>query len=273
MVRLTKQQLKYYSRFDNRIFKSFKVNRNDLYLNGSYSFTHNMLSLWAGDIDLYSPLKWSNIDKVINELKQLKGNRLIHIYNVEYDDNGVSLDTFLNTSQTTIIKSMKQQDNPMIFVESWVYTGYIEEVSILYDIGGKILKLQPQEVANRMIDDIKDLQKDRKYFKILKRLDVIYDELGLKKKQEEVEQLIKNPDVGFLYLTITRLKSLLLPTVPLNLKNRVIDRLKNDVRKLGLIKEVYQYFNVFNSVHVKKVIHYLENELNRRVVKIVKSHV
>ena len=271
MVKLTKQQLKYYSRFDNKIFKSFKINRSDIYLNGSYSFTHNMLSLWAGDIDLYSPVKLSDVNSVINELKTLRGSRLIHIYNVEYDDNGVSLDTFLDTNRPKILKSLKQQNNPMIFVESWVYTGYIEEVSILYDIGGKILKMKPKQVADRMIDDIKDLQKERKYFKILKRLDVIYDELGQKKKQEEIEQLIKNPDVGFLYLTITRLKSLLLPTVPFKLKNRVIDRLKNDVRKLGLIKPVYQYFNTFNSKDVSIIIKYLEDQLNKRVVKLV-SH-
>lgn len=93
----------------------------------------------------------------------------------------------------------------MAKVDVIVWTdGHFEEASIIYSFAEG---MTPDEYQKSILDDIKELKKERKYYKILKREFNLYKMDGNKQKMVELSKIF-NSELGRKYQLISRLEAI-----------------------------------------------------------------
>lgn len=255
MFEISKQTLQKFNDLNASLFASLKIPdaNKPMVLNGSYART-----LWASDIDLFQQLSPTDIyflkDFLTAFLTQ-KHEKIwfgsLKVGNREYKSRTRAIRKLLSdfdVNETLNVKWGRYWIKVNVFVMD---RGYIEDISMIYDLtpdgkGG---------VPPSLRDDAVKLIKEGRFYKALKRL----ASLG---NREKIQAYLDPVKVGFLYLTLSRLRAIQdAKMIPLPLRREALSNIKEDIEiKLKLSPNVPFYLK-----NVPRIISILQETLNSRL--------
>lgn len=255
---------RFFSKFDQNLFDTLEVQGTDLYLNGSYR--HPIFSLYSADVDLYQPIKYTKkgrreLRKHIRDLMtQLKTSKEIHFLELKINDTKYkTIDSAMNNAKRikTGIKKVK--------LDTWVFNqGFCEEVSIIYDFRSPITS---QQFIEDVQADIKKFVGKDMYYKALKRKQILMKALKHENELNRLNKILLKTDNAFLYLTIQRLRTLLLIQNSFIEKDKALDNTKDSIRRLGLMTDKIAdlFSGQVTNVRINKLIKVLQKILNYQI--------
>lgn len=200
-MNLTKDQIKKFNLNHQKLFDLLKINK--MVLNGSYP-----TSMFAGDVDLYEKVSISELDDVINHIiKIIVNNDFLNIYRMKVGNTKLKSIKQIGQALSNpdyIRKQLKQSDNQWLKIDFLpLSNGYVEDVTVIYDFG----TMGRSNVLSSIKDSLNELLSDKQYFKALKRMKSLY-RITKNKILPQITQFLDDPKVGFMYLTLSRIKAL-----------------------------------------------------------------
>ena len=216
--------------------------KNKIEIKGSASLASQK---YPADLDFYTTISSNDIEKVrdvvnrINndpnlyfiELKEQKGNKKKKYYPTTYSDK----------------LSMKNPDFIKIDLVCWFENRFIE-ASCIYQV--KQEKQTTEEYISDINKDIEELQKEGKYYKVLKRLFSIYRAKNDKKKQLQLTKIF-NSEVGEKYQIVSNVEALVL-VLQYYKDDLTKKRVALNIKELGDIENPYKFikseFKLINNI-------------------------
>lgn len=240
------------------IMNILKFKNNKLYVHGSYKYKD---VYYTSDIDLYTKINKEKPQTIKEEINNIINNICNH-------DDLYIMELKIQLSETNkhkynkpcdekkeIIKDIDDNIKKIDFIKiDTLYYSRTEykfiEISIIYDY--KIEKLTDENYKNKIIEDIKKFKKEKKYFKMLKRLYLLTDN----------EELIKyfNSEEGKKYQLLNNLKSI-----------QEIKKMYKDKETQQKIKYALKSLKSNNKT-LSKDVEKLETQLNKNAFKIYKKY-
>ena len=262
---ITNSVLKRFTDFHQKLFSAVSVgDGHRLILNGSFPHT-----VWAGDVDLYQPLPPAYLPRVCLMLEVLIGEALHDDPRLYFDALKIGDSKF--TTPNTAIRALKRTiPHKSLYSSKWgrdwikldllvVVKGYLEEISVVYDLTPSSFPGKtPAQVRKSLREDSHKFAKEGRLYKSLKRLSGATSNT---KMTARIDKTLANPAAGFLYLTISRLRSLQTTKVPTDVRKHALGLLREDVKvRLGLLPRTN--FTLTNLPHITQS---LQTVLNHRL--------
>lgn len=278
-MKLTPFRRQMFTRFDNTVFDKLDYNPDKLVLNGSYALP--IFSLWSGDVDLYEPVPWSDVDDFLKYLRRVvsKSGSNFHYVKIGQQDYKFRTKTsFLKKTNEQLKQMIQSSNNKRVMLQLIILNPndkFLEEISIMYDFG------EPetiQDLLQSLKPDIQHYMDKNNYYKALKRAQLYYHlrekdgqrmSKSVKDKMATIDRILMDPFNGSLYRAITLLATVVdakhrSKTVKLN----VLDRIKGLLRKIGVMKpSMLPVFQSYNKHSIEK----LAQSLLAGLSKVVKD--
>ena len=204
-MELTDDVQKRFNDMNQSIFGKVRLQKSQMFMNGSFPS-----SPWAGDIDLYTPLRYDDLDKVRELVKSLMNDTdEIVMTRLKVGEHKYSSKKTMNSILMKKKKMMEQvrsapQGKRWVKLNFLVFTGEtVEDVSIVYDLDSNN-PLTRAKVRESIKGDIRDYIKKQDYYKALKRMKLLADG----KLKQEVETLLNDSRLGQLYLARIRAENI-----------------------------------------------------------------
>ncbi len=239
---------------------------------------------YFGDYDAYSKIKFLERNEMYNQLAKIISDtdKNDSIYFIELklqksDDNKLKF----NSDDEIIKHEFFQYYNEDVKFIKFDFILWVEEFeafkafSVMYDLAGEPRDFQDK--LKMLSDDIKDLAKEGKYFKILKRLlsqNKVFDNYEKKLKNiEQVKNILKfkpkkaplifdfvNGPIGRMYIVKSNLEDILML-----IDNKYTDNKTNERIQTNLIK-----FNIpLDKTAIEKNIKVMDKKVNKEAKKFI----
>jgi hypothetical protein len=265
-MQVNKSTIKLFNNKHKSLFMDLDFVDDELMLNGSYP-----ISIFASDIDLYQHVPITRLNDFIKFLtemiKQSKTDKMLSIDEIKIGSK--KLRTYESMLKT--VKNVNQVYKYLNDPKPWVkldlvvfINGYFEDITIIYDFS--TTELNPDDVVASIEQDIIKFTKEGKWYKLAKRMSSILSITG-KRMPKKLSDLLDDGNLGYLYLTIARLRTLKIGK-DRELRNEALSNLREDVNiklkgKLNIRSPKLQMKNI------DKIIKKLENILNSTAMSYI----
>jgi len=255
------------SNFVKDLINNLKFKNNKLLLLGSGSLEANF---YPSDYDFFTNInKYNNLTKIYEEIENILDRTINNnVYFVELKIQ------FLNGDKKKYFKlpidffnnSFHRKDIDFIKIDFIIYDKHeFTDVSIIYNLNKNIIS--KESLIKSLDEDIKELNKEKKYFKVCKRM---YSKLNLNKEYKKMVYLMTlfNSDFGRLYQitskleTIKNINSLYRNNYIINQKikfNLSKYNIESNINLKGINEIIKSNSKIFNN-EAKKYIDYINNE-------------
>jgi hypothetical protein len=189
---LTNLRVKHLNTENKKLIKSIDTNKTPMYINGSFFQT-----LWASDIDLFQNVSKENIKHLISFLYDSLKNVGPNIKMMELKI-GKTKHKDINVLKDYKAVMKQLEDGGFIKIDFLVYSGsYIEDITIIYNVAGDF-KLDVPKVQKDTFKEIKA----NNHYKAIKRIHLLLPD------DEKLNGILNNGDLGYAYITLSRIKAL-----------------------------------------------------------------
>ena len=283
-MELTKPNTLLFNDDHKKIIKELGMKDTTSYmLNGSYPN-----SLWASDLDLFQVLESSPVmgSKILREIKdkvaKLSKDKSSQFVELKIgDDKFKTVKAVNGLNQGKLLQALTTSNRQRIKLDTLVFVnGYIEDITIIYDLHQKTASMTTQEFKSAMIEDVNKFYKEKNYFKVLKRTTSLLMSLErgdqLSKRLEPLLKTVKNAlnnsFNGFIYLTIARLESTKEGTkIDKKLRDESLSNLREDIGiKIGGVYETLkQPARKLSITSIPAMVWKLRTILNVRILDVI----
>ena len=199
------------TKFNDKLIRTLKIlkfKNNTIDIKGTFSLASQK---YFSDYDLFSKISKSyNKEQIYDEIKNIlnKISQDEDLYFIELkiqNKNGSKKKFFeLDINKNEFIKSVKDLDFIKIDLVGR-FESIFTEVSIIYSFNTEIMK--SEDYLKSLMDDIKELRKEKNYFKILKRYFNLAKAEGDKKLLLKISEFL-NSEYGQIYQKKSNLEAI-----------------------------------------------------------------
>jgi len=283
-MQLNENNLSLFSNDHKKLMKKLNMKNSKGYaLNGSYPN-----SLWASDIDLFQVIESVTVDgsKLLKEIKD-KVRTLVSDKNAQFLELKIGDTKFKTPSavykltNTQLYTTLTSSENQRIKLDTFTFIkGYIEDITIIYDLHQKTSVMSNEEFEGAMIEDAEKFYHNQNYFKVLKRTNTLFKSMNYDEKlpkkyvslYKAVKEALNDSTNGFIYLTMARLESARdASKIPMKMRDEALGNLREDIGiKLGSLYPVLRkYAKNLTLRSTTEVIVKLYKILNSRVKPLI----
>jgi hypothetical protein len=244
---LTKKQIGDIDKNIRDIMLNLKFKNKPIKLNGSSSLKSTR---YFADYDfstIIGKLNINDYEEFNRILEYIKSNNFIYFIELKIQLlNGDKIRCYTIEEFTFDLYKKHFYDVNFIKIDIISYIDYkFIEMSVIYDCGNKTINL-----IDSIKNDINELMKEGKYYKVLKRLFSLNRLLGIKGDHKLLKQLtdIFNSEYGLLYSNISNVEAC--KTVKDRYKDKLTKtRIKDNLRYLGVsINNIDKYLTKNNKI-------------------------
>jgi hypothetical protein len=283
-MQLNENNLSLFSDEHKQILNKLNMKNSKGYtLNGSYPH-----SLWASDLDLFQVIESLAVDgsQIVKEIKS-KVKTLVSDEDSQFVELKIG-DTKFKTPSAVykltykqLFNSLTTSENQRIKLDTFTFVkGYIEDITIIYDLHQKNSVMTNEEFEGAMIEDAEKFYKKKNYFKVLKRTNTLFTSMNYEEDlpnryvslYKAVKEALNNSTNGFIYLTMARLESARdASQIPMKMREEALGNLREDIGiKLGSLYPVLRkYAKNLTLRSTTEVIVKLYKILNSRVKPLI----
>lgn len=246
----------------NLKYKNYKIN-----LKGSASF--NILK-YPSDYDFYTYIKKKNtLQETINRITSIVNNMEKHTDTYfltgiifEDDKNKYRFDSIDNIDYKLFAPVFKNADFMKLDFVTFKQNKFIG-LDCIYYFGEK--ELYSEEIIKTLKDDVKEYEKDKNYYKALKRKFRIYEEKG---DYDNIKKLIEifNSELGEKYEVLKNLE-----TIKTILENDRLNKNKTVLKKINLNLKELNLESIKNINNLDSEIKNLNTKINKKAKRLNKE--
>ncbi len=224
------------------LYSILKFKHYKLELKGSSQYVNLK---YPSDYDFYSHIQKKDTNAFLeflnNLIYRIKTNLYMYFIELKIEYPNEKIKFFKDDE----IKIINKKNIQLVKLDIILFTNNIfKEVSVIYDFGDKKTK---NEIIESIVEDISNLKKENKYFKIIKRL------FSIAKIQQDFNSLsilmnILNSELGELNLKINNIETIFLLEKYYNdylTKNRI----KINMYMIGTTDLAKAYRRIFNELN------------------------
>lgn len=265
MIELTQQRINFNDQIKNTLFLS-QYKENPIKLVGSSSL---QAQKYFGDYDALTYIKKKERSKnIYEEFKNIfkKTGSDPNLYFIEFKiqtkNNKFKYYKNDKFDFKTLNNNFDETEFYKLDLSMW-YEFQFVDVSIIYILVDEYLEIEKKEEINNLKVDIKNLEKEGKYYKMLKRQFSIYRLKNDKNKMLELTNIF-NSDLGLKYKVASNIEAI----------NLVQHHYKDDLTKKRIkINLDFLNLNKYNFKDLVKQAEKMKDEINNKAKKFINKYI